>query len=87
MATGAGHAFLVIGLKGEDEPVSSITEFVQWLGIPIEVIGRGRRLRRAPSVVVRVPHRRVTEAILALELQGFADVVAYQTADEQPTAE
>jgi len=71
------HAFLVIGLEGADEPVSNITGVVEQQGIPIEVIGRHRHFRRVPSVVVRVPRHRVAEAILALELQGFCDVVAY----------
>jgi len=77
MTPEALHAFLVIGLEREDEPVSSITGVVEQQGIPIEVIGRRRHLRHVPSVVVRVPLHRVAEAILALELQGFCDVVAY----------
>lgn len=81
MTPRALHAFLVIGLERAEEPVSSITGVVEQQGIPIEVIGRRRRFRGAPSVVVRVPLHRVAEAILALELQGFCDVVAYH-ADE-----
>src|SRR5437867_6155623 len=63
------------------------TESNEPLGIPIEMVGRGRQLRRAPTVVFRVPHQRVAEAILALELQGFVDVLAYQTSDSPTTAE
>ena len=77
MTPRALHAFLVIGLVRENEPVSSITDVVEQQGIPIEVIGSPRYFRRSPSVVVRVPQHRVAEAILALELQGFCDVVAY----------
>jgi len=77
MTPRALHAFLVIGLEREDEAVSSITDVVEQQGIPIEVIGRHRHFQRMPSVVVRVPQDRVAEAILALELQGFCDVVAY----------
>ena len=51
------------------------------------MVGRGRQLRRAPTVVFRVPHHRVAEAILALELQRFVDVLAYQTSDGPTTAE
>ena len=51
------------------------TESNEPLGIPIEMVGRGRQLRRAPT------------AILALELQGFVDVLAYQTTDGPTTAE
>ena len=76
------HAFLVIGLERADEPVSNITDVVEQQGIPIEVIGRHRHFRRVPSVVVRVPRHRVAEAILALELQGFCDVVAYHPGED-----
>ena len=77
MTPRALHAFLVIGSVRDNEPVSSITDVVEQQGIPIEVIGRNRHFRRLPSVVVRVPQHRVAEAILALKLQGFCDVVAY----------
>ena len=82
MTPRALHAFLVIGLEGADEPVSNITGVVEQQGIPIEVIGRHRHFRRVPSVVVRVPRHCVAEAILALELQGFCDVVAYHPGED-----
>ncbi|HEU5195844.1 MAG TPA: hypothetical protein VFW70_13980, partial [Methylomirabilota bacterium] len=82
MTPRALHAFLMIRLEREDEPVSSITDVVEQQGIPIEVIGRHWPSRRVPSVVVRVPQHRVAEAILALELQGFSDVVAYQAGED-----
>ena len=82
MAHRALHAFLVIGLEREDEPVSSITDVVEQEGIPFEVIGRHGHFRRMPSVVVRIPQHRVAEAILALELQGFCDVVAYHAGED-----
>jgi hypothetical protein len=71
-------AFLVVGLEYEGEELARITEILEPLGIPTEVVGRGHQLRRAPSVVLRVPQQRVGEAILALELQGYGDVLAYQ---------
>jgi hypothetical protein len=46
------------------------------------VIGRGRQLQHLPSVVVRVPYRRLAEAMLALEADGFADVVAYHAGED-----
>jgi hypothetical protein len=82
MTPRASHAFLVIGLEREDEPVSSIRDVVERQGIPIEVIGWHQHFRRVPSVVVRVPQHRVAEAILALELQGFCDVVAYHAGED-----
>jgi hypothetical protein len=82
MTPRAWHAFLVIGLEREDEPVSSITDVVEQQGIPIEVIGWHQHFRPVPSVVVRVPRHRVAESILALELQGFCDVVAYHAGED-----
>ena len=82
-----GGAFVMVSLKREDEPVSKIMEILEPIGIPIEVVGRGRQLRRTPSLVLRMPHHRVVEAILALELHGFSDVIAYQIDDSPTTAE
>jgi hypothetical protein len=87
MTAESRYAFVVVVLEREDEPVSNITEVLEPLGIPIEVVGRGRQLRRSPSIVFRVPHHRVAETILALELQGFTDVLAYQTGDGPATGE
>jgi hypothetical protein len=82
MTPKALHAFLVIGLQREDEPVSGITGVIEQQGIPIEVISRHSHLRRVTSVVVRVPQDRLAEAIVALELQGFFDVVAYHDGED-----
>lgn len=79
--------FVVVSLEREDEPVSKIIEVLRPLGIPIEVVGRGRQLRRTPSVVFRVPDHRAAEAILALEIQGFPDVLAYQIVDSPTKGE
>ena len=76
----------MVSLEREDETVSKIMEILEPLGIPIEVVGHGRQLRRMPSVVLRVPHHRVAETLLALELQGFPDVLAYENLDS-PRAE
>ena len=74
----------MVGLEREGETVSKVMEILEPLGIPVEVVGRGRQLRRMPSVVLRVPHHRVAETLLALELQGFPDVLAYQNVDGLP---
>ena len=74
----------MVGLEREDETVSKVMEILEPLGIPVEVVGRGRQLRRMPSVVLRVPQHRVAETLLALELQGFPDVLAYQNVDGLP---
>jgi hypothetical protein len=77
-------AFVMVGLEHEEETVSKVMEILEPLGIPVEVVGRGRQLRRLPSIVLRVPHHRVAETLLALELQGFPDVLAYQNVDGLP---
>ena len=82
MTTESTYAFVVVGLEREDEPVSTITEILAPLGIPHGDGRSGPQFRRAPT-----PHHRVAEAILALELQGFVDVLAYQTSDGPTTAE
>jgi hypothetical protein len=74
-------AFVMVGLEREDGAVSKIMEILEPLGISIEVVGHGRQLRRMPSVMFRVPHHRVAETLLALELQGFPDVLAYENVD------
>ncbi|HET9491399.1 MAG TPA: hypothetical protein VFR64_16800 [Methylomirabilota bacterium] len=70
--------FLVVSLESEAEEVTRIVEILEPLGIPAEVVGRGHQLRRTPSVVLRVPHQRAAEAMVALEIQGFAEVLAYR---------
>jgi len=74
----------MVGLEHEEETVSKVMEILEPLGIPVEVVGRGRQLRRMPSIVLRVPHHRVAETLLALELQGFPDVLAYENVDGPP---
>lgn len=76
-------AFVVVGLEREGEDMSRIVETLEPLGIPADVVARGHQFRRVPSVVIRVPPERVTDAIVALELKGFVDVLAYQW-DEGP---
>ena len=78
MESSEAGTFIVVRLEREDEEISRIMEILEPLGIPLEVTGRGHQLRRAPSVVLRVPHQRVAEAMLALELRGYGDVVAYE---------
>lgn len=74
----------MVGVEHEEGTVSKVMEVLEPLGIPVEVVGRGRQLRRMPSIVLRVPHHRVPETLLALELQGFSDVLAYQNVDGPP---
>src|SRR5262245_48871469 len=53
------------------------------LGIPAEVVESGRRLRWNVAVVLRIPDQRIPEALLALGLKGFTDVMAYQSTEAE----
>ena len=46
--------------------------------ITVEVVESGRQLRWHSAVVLRVPQARVTDAMLALAVRGFGDVMAYE---------
>ena len=76
-------AFVVVNVEGEGVGVRTILDVLEPCGIPVEVVGRAHQIRRTASVVVRVPPDRVAEAMVALEAQGFADLLAYQV-DESP---
>ena len=71
----------MVSLEKEDATVSKIVEILEPLGIAIEIVGRGRQLRRTPSVVCRVRHDRVAETIVARELWGCPDGQAYENLD------
>jgi hypothetical protein len=74
---GAG-SFVVVNLDREGDEIAQIAKVFEPLGIPLDVVGRGRQMRRAPTIVFRIPPHRVAEVIVALELQGFSDVLAYE---------
>ena len=72
------------GLAGKAGPRSSIAEIrsvLESLGIAVDVVESGRRLRWNTAVVLRIPEPRVPEAMLALGMKGFADVMAYQSGE------
>lgn len=71
-------SFVVVNLDREGDEIAQIAKVFGPLGIPLDVVGRGRQVRRAPTIVVRIPPHRVAEVIVALELQGFSDVLAYE---------
>ena len=71
-------AFVVVNLDREGDEISEVARIFEPLGIPLDVVGRGRHLRHAPTIVFRIPPHRVAEVIVALELQGFSDVLAYE---------
>jgi hypothetical protein len=70
---------LVINVEPSSQPVTEIAAALEPIGIPIDVVDSGRQLRWANTLVVRVPPGRAEEAILALELRGFGNVLAYES--------
>ena len=73
----------MVNLDREGNEISEIAKVFEPLGIPLDVVGRGRQVRRAPTIVFRVPPHRVAEVIVALELQGFSDVLAYELGNSE----
>jgi hypothetical protein len=72
---------VVVNLEREGEGIGAIVNALEPLGIQAEIVARGHQVRRAPTVVVRVPADRVTDAIVALETKGFGGVLAYELDD------
>ena len=62
---------------------TEIQSVLESLDIPVEVVESGRRLRWNAAVVLRIPEHRMAEAMLALGMKGFADVMAYQSSDAE----
>jgi hypothetical protein len=73
-----GAAFVVVSLERGGEDIDAVVDALEPLGIRAEIVARGHQVRRAPSVVVRVPADRVADAIVALETRGFIGVLAYE---------
>lgn len=63
---------LVVGMDRDHELVGQLLAILTSLGIPAQAVRY-----EAAAVVCCVPASRVAEAILALEIHGFADVRAY----------
>ena len=70
-------AFVLIKLDRAEQSLSRIEEALEPLDIPISAIETGRQLHWSTAVVVEVPVQRLTDAMLALELKGFSDVMAF----------
>ena len=71
-------ALILIKLERPEQSVSCIEAALEPLGIPVSMIETGRRLHWTSAVVIGVPEQRLTDAMLALELRGFSDVIAFQ---------
>ena len=85
MTAGRGEmgSFVVVSLDQVKQGVTEIRSVLESLGIAVEVVESGRRLRWHTAVVLRVPEQRIPEAMLALGMKGFADVMAYQSGEPE----
>jgi hypothetical protein len=72
------ESFVVVNLDRVNRSAADIESVLAHLGIPVEVVESGRQLRWHTAVVLRIPDDRMADAMLALALRGFSDVVAYQ---------
>lgn len=72
-------SFVVVNLDRINHGVNKLESILGPLGIPVEVVESGRQLRWNTAVVLRVPEHRMADAMIALEMKGFADVMAYQS--------
>jgi len=76
-------SFVVVSLDQVKQGVTEIRSVLESLGIAVEVVESGRRLRWHTAVVLRVPEQRIPEAMLALGMKGFGDVMAYQSGEPE----
>jgi hypothetical protein len=74
-------SFVVVNLDQINQGVAEVQSVLESLDIPVEVVESGRRLRWNAAVVLRIPDHRMADAMLALGMRGFADVMAYQSSE------
>jgi hypothetical protein len=72
-------SFVVVNLDQINQGVAEVQSVLESLDIPVEVVESGRRLRWNAAVVL--PDHRMADAMLALGMRGFADVMAYQSSE------
>ena len=77
------ESFVVVNLDRMNRGAADIESVLAPLGIPVEVVESGRQLRWHTAVVLRIPDDRMADAMLALALRGFSDVVAYQAQGDE----
>jgi hypothetical protein len=76
-------SFVVVTLDRVTQGATEIRSVLDSVGIPAELVESGRRLRWNTAVVLRIPEHRIPEALLALGLKGFTDVMAYQSTEAE----
>jgi hypothetical protein len=77
-------SFVVVNLDQTNRGVAEVQSVLESLDIPAEVVESGRQLRWNAAVVLRVPEHRIADAMVALGMKGFADVMAYQSSETEP---
>jgi hypothetical protein len=77
-------SFVVVNLDQSNQGVAEVQSVLESLDIPVEVVESGRQLRWNTAVVLRIPEHRMADAMLALGMKGFADVMAYQSSGMTP---
>ena len=77
-------SFVVVNLDQVNHGIAEIASILESLDIPVEVVESGRQLRWNAAVVLRIPEHRIDDAMLALGMKGFADVMAYQSSETEP---
>ena len=77
-------SFVVVKLDQTNQGVTEVQSVLESLDIPVEVVESGRQLGWNAAVVLRVPEHRIADAMLALGMKGFADVMAYQSSETEP---
>ena len=75
-------SFIVVNLDRASKDAAEIESILEPLGISLEVVESGRQMRFNTAVVLRVPEQRVADVMLALEMKGFADVMAYESNEQ-----
>ena len=76
-------SFVVVNLDQINHGVAEVQSVLESLDIPVEVVESGRQLRWNTAVVLRIPEHRMADAMLALGMKGFADVMAYQSSETE----
>jgi hypothetical protein len=77
------ESFVVVSLDRVNRGAADIESVLVPLGIPVEIVESGRQLRWHTAVVLRIPDDRMADAMLALAMRGFSDVVAYQAQGDE----
>ncbi len=77
MTENGTRAYIVVNVEHDAERLSDLVAALERRGILVEIVGQGRQLRRSPAVVLKIASQRAAEALLALELEGFDDALAY----------